>query len=363
MNREKVIACVGMGEPELAHLRLLLRACTSDLHAAWRFGDETSPDLLVVDTRHFAGEMAYTRARGAGIRCAVFSDAPDADAELVLQRPLQRANLVELLNRVAAGDARPEVSAADEEFYVRDLGIGMVEPRATAGEVASGLDDALSAQPKELRGEDVAEPTRRASDVPARRYATRESMLEETALRPMREYLGGELLRGPSRIVLADAPPLVFDPKHRMAYVAGGLHSAESYARSRWRLCDWVPLKSSELARVREELAPLPYSKLIWLDVLLHSGGRLARHLDPKASYRLIQWVEVDANYGWVFRIASAMLQPMRLHEIAAASSANMADVFDVVNAYDAIGLVESRSPAPSERERPTKSLFGRFRG
>ena len=114
---------------------------------------------------------------------------------------------------------------------------------------------------------------------------------------------------------------------------------------------------------MRDELAPLPYSKLIWLDVLLHSGGHLARHLDPKASFRLVQWVDVDANYGWVFRIASAMLQPMRLHEIAAASNARMADVFDVVNAYDAVGLIESRLVAPGEGEQPGKSLFGRFRG
>jgi len=365
VKREKFIACVGMSEPELAHLRLLLRACAADLDATWRFGDETSPDLLVVDKRHFAGEMAFTRACGAGIRCAVFTDAASGtDLDLVLRRPLQRINLVELLNGISEGNTRPEVRAVDEDFYVRDLGIGMVERRSeAAGDIASGLDEALRAQPKELRGEDVAaKSARRASDAPAHRYTTRESMLEETALRPMREYLGGELLRGPSRVALGDAPPLVFDPKHRMAYIAGGLGTAETYANSRWRLCDWTPLRSSELTRLRDELAPIPYSRLIWLDVLLHSRGRLARHLDPKASYRLVQWVEVDSSHGWVFRIASAMLQPMRLHEIAAASNATMSDVFDVVNAYDAIGLVESRSPAPSERERPAKSLFDRFR-
>jgi len=351
-------------------MRLLLRACAAELEASWRLGDESGADLVVVDTRHFSGEMALTRARGAGIRCAVFTDASADDADLVLQRPLQRANLVELLNGIAAAEVRPQVHVPDEEFYVRDLGIGMVEPRPVE-DIVPGLDEALRAKPKELRGENVAEPMRSEPDIPARRaadapmraWATRESMLEETALRPMRDYLGGELLRSPSRVVLDDAPPLVFDPKHHMAYIAGGLRNAEIYARSRWRLCDWAPLKSSELARAREELVALPYSRLTWLDVLLQSGGHLARHLDPKASYRLVQWVEVDPGYGWVFRIASAMLQPLRLHEIAAASSAKMADVFDVVNAYDAIGLIEARSPVPEERGRPAKSLFGRFRG
>lgn len=359
MNREKILACVGVGEAELAHLRLLLRACANELTARWRIGDEASPDLLVADVRDFAGEMAYTRARGAGIRCAVFADVPLAGADLILRRPLQRANLVEILNGVGSSGGVPAVQAQDEDFYVRDLGIGMVEPRRNENDVAQGLDATLGAMPKELRKDAVAPP----AAAPPRKYASREAMLEDTALRPLREYLDSDRLRGPSRVALDGMPPLVLDPKHRMAYVDGGLQAVEGYARARWRLCDWQPLTSADLAQVRATLAALPYAKLIWLDVLLHSGGHLARHLDPKATYRLTQWTEIDPGYGWVFRIASSMLQPMRLHEIAAASGGKMADVFDVVNAYDAIGLIECRTPAPSERERPARSLFGRFRG
>jgi hypothetical protein len=35
------------------------------------------------------------------------------------------------------------------------------------------------------------------------------------------------------------------------------------------------------------------------------------------------------------------MLRPLRLHEIARKADAKMVEVFDVVNAYDAIGLIE----------------------
>ncbi len=363
VSRDKIIACVGINEAELAHLRLLLRACERDLAAAWQIGDESSADLLIADVRNFAGEMASTRARGIGLRCAVFTDAPSPDFDLVLKRPLQRSALIELLNRVDTGEPRLSVvEAAGEDFYVRDLGIGMVEKRPTDGHpVAMGLDEALNSRPQELRKEDPP-LLRRASDHAPRKYATREAMLEETAQRPMREYLGGDLLRGPVRVRIDAAEPLVFDPKHRTAYIAGGLQKVEPYARGRWRQCDCLPLTNAELARVRAEQVALPYSRLIWLDVLLNSGGHLARHLDPKATFRLTQWVEIDPGYGWVFRIASSMLQPMRLHEIAAASGGKMGDVFDVVNAFDAIGLIEWRTPAPSERERSNKSLFGRFR-
>ncbi|MBZ0223993.1 MAG: hypothetical protein K8F35_13295 [Dokdonella sp.] len=364
MDGEKVIACVGVGEAELAHLRLLLRSCAKELTKPWRLGQETGADLLIVDPTDFAGGMAQVRARGTGIRCAVFSDAPAADADFVLHRPLQRGNLITLLNRVASGEARPAAPRRDAAFHVNDIGIGMVEPLPTEVERrgAPGLDDLLKAWPNEFAAEPTSHTKERVAMAPPPRFATREAMLEQTAMRTMREYLDGELLRAPARVVLGKAPALIFDPKHRMAYIAGGLHSVEAYASTRWRLCDWVPLKSAELAQAREKLAALSYAQLIWLEVLLHSAGTLARHLDPKATFRLLQWSDVDPNYGWVFRIASTMLQPLRLHEISAASGTKMGDVFNVVNAYDAIGLIESRLPDPGDKERPGKSLFGRLR-
>lgn len=364
MDGEKVIACIGIGEAELAHLRLLLRSCAKELTTSWRLGQEAGADLLIVDVTDFAGGMAQVRARGTGIRCAVFSDAPSADADFVLQRPLQRANLVSLLNRVASGEARPAAPRRDAAFHVNDIGIGMVEPLPEPAERrgAPGLDDLLKAWPNEFAAEPTSRPRQRLALEPPPHFATREVMLEQTAQRSMREFLDGELLRAPSRVVLGKAPPLHLDPKHRMAYIQGGLQSVEAYASTRWRLCDWVPLKSAELAQAREKLAALSYAQLVWLDVLLHSAGTLARHLDPKATFRLIQWTDVDPNYGWVFRIASTMLQPMRLHEISAASGTKMGDVFNVVNAYDAIGLIEARLSAPDEKENTGKSLFSRLR-
>ena len=103
---------------------------------------------------------------------------------------------------------------------------------------------------------------------------------------------------------------------------------------------------------MRETQSAHAYARLVWLDVLLHSGGQLARHLDPGGTYRLKRWIEIDQGFNRYFRIASVMLQPARLHEIAAASGAPMADVFDVVNACDAIGLLEWQARPPREAVR-----------
>lgn len=347
----------------MAHLRLLLRSCASELAAPWRIGGEDGADLLVVDVRDFAGEMAQARARCSGVRYAVFSDVPLPEAELVLQRPLQRANVIDLLNRISSGLAQRLGRAGPvDDVRMQDLGIGMAEPRAAPADatVAPALDDLLRLQ-READSQSLAN-LHIKPEAPPKVWASREVMLEQTAPRPLREYLSGPLLRGPVRFALEGAMPLVLDPKHRLAYIVGGLQAAEPYVRARWRLCDWVQLRSSELAQAREAGVALPYAHLGWLDVLLHAGGHLARHLDPKATYRLTEPVQAEPGYGWVYRIASVMLQPLRLHEIAAASGAKMSDVFDVVNAYDAIGLIESRLSSPVASESSGRSWFKRRR-
>ena len=116
---------------------------------------------------------------------------------------------------------------------------------------------------------------------------------------------------------------------------------------------------------MRESEPAQPYLRLLWLYVLVHSEGKLARHLDPGGTYRLTRWIEIERDFSSYFRIASTMLQGARLHEIASASGASMADVFDAVNAFDAIGLVEWQPRAPRGGEpapEPKKGLMQRLK-
>jgi len=360
----RTIAVVGVSEQEVAHLRLLLRKCADALDCTWRWGEEDGADFLVVDIDSFAGQMARTRALGAGVRCAVFADRAVEGADLVLQRPLRRDNLVDVLNRASASAVdRASIASLEgsEDFYQGDVAAddagvpALAEPAAPAAAAAAqGLDDALRAEPLELRemnGRDAPVPR---TAIPAdRKYATREAMLADTLPRGLREFLEDNLLLMPARFALPGRPALTLDPKNRVAHIAGSLAAIVPYARGRWRLCDWQRLTTAELAEVRAGEQAHSYSRLVWLYVLLQSGGHLARHLDPGGTYRVTQWVEIEQELARYFRIGKALLQPARLHEVAAAAAAPMADVFDVVNAYDAIGLLEWQPRARREAAPP----------
>lgn len=370
MSDTRTIAVVGVSEQEVAHLRLLLRKCADVLDAAWRWGDEDGADFIVVDVDDFAGQMARTRALGSGVRCAVFSDRVVEGSDLVLQRPLRRDNFVDVLNRASASVvASTSIASVEgsEDFYSTNLEESVAEPSAwqeSAGaEPAGGLDEALRAEPLELREMTARDaPVARAAIPTDRRYATREAMLEDTAPHSLREYLEDNLLRMPARFSLPGAPAITLDPKNRVAHAVGGLGVLEPYARARWRLCDWERLTSAELAEVRSSEQSHSYSRLVWLYVLLHSGGQLARHLDPGGTYRITQWIEIEKELVRYFRIGKALLQPARLHEVAATAAAPMADVFDVVNAYDAVGLLEWTPRAKPEPPKPAPSLMGKLK-
>lgn len=405
----KTIAVVGISDEETAHLRLLMRRASAELSHTWKWGNESRADLLVVDPSSFAGQMARTRAQSGGMRCAIFSDDPDvAGTELALRRPLKSANVVDVLNRAARMAERSEgIAPREQDFYFHDVGEDAgaadvpemhedLQPSARDDQAAPGLDDLLRIDPVEVREASriktaldqnttvfgTSGPTARSEargrespDVIAhgRADAPQEPMLarrsgsaRELARHNLRHYLDGNLLGGPARVTLPDAPPLVLDPKLKVFHSPGRLATLEPYCRTALRPADWQALTSAELNELRTAEPPQPYLKLIWLYVLLHSEGQLARHLDPGGTYKLARWIEIERDFSEYFRIASTMLQPGRLHEIAAASGASMADVFDVVNAYDAIGLIEwqPRSPRGGGEpvEEPKQGLFGRLK-
>lgn len=388
---DKTIAVVGITDEEAAHLRLLMRRAVGELSHSWKWGSESNADLLVVDPSSFAGQMARTRAQAGGMRCAIFGDHPIVDrSELALRRPLKAANVTDVLNRAAAmADYSDGIESHKQDFYFREVGDDDVEDapempevlHAPSGDAAPGLEELLRIDPVEVR--DAARiktpldenttvfgtsgPTARSQvrgkDPDA--LVRRTSGTSDLARHSLRIYLDGDALGGPARITLPDAPPLVLDPKLKMFHSPGRLATLEPYCRTALRPTDWQRLTTAELAELRTAEPPQPYLKLIWLYVLVHSEGQLARHLDPGGTYRLSRWIEIERDFSEYFRIASTMLQPGRLHEIAAASGASMSDVFDVVNAYDAIGLIDwqPRSPRGGEPvEEPKTGLLGRLK-
>jgi len=185
----------------------------------------------------------------------------------------------------------------------------------------------------------------------------------------LRDYLRGNLLGGPATITLIGSPPLTLDPKGRVYHSpANALGALMPYCKQALPARDWHVLTTTELARVRSDQPAQPYSRLIWLATLVRSGGRLASHLDPGGRYKLKDGVQIEADQPSHARIGNVMRDMAKLNEIAAVSGAPMSEVFDVINAYEAIHALETEKRESRYTEpvnvgllaRLRKSLFGR---
>jgi hypothetical protein len=393
---EKIITAIGTSDEDAAHLRLLMRKGAPDLAKVWRWGSEVGADLVVVDPGDFAGQMARARAQVSGIRVAVICNAgADVDGDLAFTRPFKLANVIDVLNRVTqAVEPAAVIAPQRQDFYYEDVHDGGDADAAPAprvgSDVAQGLDEMIrgnplvdpfaNARPPIGADESVTidagdGPTRRSEarierdpqrpndePAPVRRYAPvqKRASPEDLTLRPLRDFLAGDLLGGPAQLALPGAAVLVLDPKSQVFHCEARLAALEPYCRESSRRSDWQALTSTEIAQVRAAHPAQPYHKLQWLDAFLRSGGRLASHLDPGGTYKLQRWLDILRDYPRQARISTTMMQPLRLHEIVAASGAEMSEVFDVVNAYDAIGWLEWKPRAPRHGEvAPDGGLSG----
>lgn len=402
--QEKTIAYVGGSDEDVARLRLTLRKAQPALSCSWRFATEEAADVLVVDARTLVGQMARTRAGERGRRCVVLDEVQATGlgaGEIALVLPYDAARVAAVFNAAAEPVvrlAKPIISHADDSFFADAYDTGpidfdpselpeMVEHDGPAARPPPGWDesealfrrDPTSQTPQvlipgRLDPNTGVEYTPEVSERAAARIADRAAGAVpfdasgapniDPALRrrpppdrtphALSVYCRDELLLGgPARCVRDGAPALVLDPKAQVYHAELDLDALEPYVREEIRRCDWEPLTSAELAEVRARLPGKPNARLVFLETLLGAGGRLAPHLDPGGTYRLLRWFEIAHAYPRYWRISAAMLRPQRLHDIAASSGAPMADVFDLVTAYDAIGYLERTA---RERLRPPDS-------
>jgi hypothetical protein len=399
---EKYLVVIGLSEEDTAHLRLMLRAISGQLEDRWRWGTEDKADLFVVDPSDFSGQITRNRAFSSGRRCAVVGDDELRNGEVRLERPFKSEALVGVLNATSstAVEASDSVNRFNTEFYdmdtftpdfqLEDDEAADVRSRQRESNPAMGLDELLrpdteSSKPQFAVPINLGEDTSLsyAGGTSARREnrlndsvqgLRREEKAEginlgrgtsssDATLAPLRKFLEGNLLGGPASINFESAPPLTLDPKEKQVYTPGTLRELSPYCRHDFTREAFRALTSHELQRQRAEYRTFTYSELIWLDVLVRSGGRLARHLDPGGRFRLKAQPKPDKEFPKHAAIVQALQTPGKLNEISATARASMGDVFDLVNAYDAIGLieVEPRIPRHTEPEK-TGGLLSRLK-
>ncbi len=404
MAIEKYLALVGVSEEDTAHLRLLLRAAAAQLKDRWRWGTEDNADLMFVDPEDLAGQIGRNRAFSSGRRCAVLSAAePLRDGEIRLAKPFKADALVAILNATSDTTTSREDSVSqfrtdfydidnfNADFELEDDEASNARAHQREEHPAPGLDELLKpdadaqkphfavpgtlhadtqlgfAEPSrrsETRVADSAQGMRKVDEKPEGiNLGARRGTSADAGLYPLRAFLESGLLFGPATVTLDDAPPLTLDPKEQQYAAPGRLRELVVYCRNDFAREAFKPITSHELTRVRTEYGVHPYSKLIWLDVFIRSGGRLARHLDPGGRFKLKLYPPAEKDFPRHVGIVAALQQPAKLNEIAASARVSMSEVFDVVNAYDAIGLieVERRPPRHSEPEQPT-GLLARLR-
>lgn len=382
MSTQRFIDYAGGSDEDVARLRLLLRKLAPRLPVRWTLGPEARAELVLVDLSNLAGEAARQRAVDRGVGVVAVRRGSDPEPQGVwLPLPLREDDLHALLAGVGLagpavasvrlipqGDEFFNVDIEDEEAYHVDpellLAVPDSGPRRDEDEVDHDAifrrdDMADSVQmllPDALDGgtevERVAQTSARsavraargqpgqdpAGDAPgAGPGLPRRAPLDEGSW-PLRDYLLLPIVRGPSRIELAGLPPLVIDPKRETYQAPGPLSALELYCMQPLRRADWHPLSTAEIAALHADGKARPWRRLLWMDRLLTSGGRLDPHFDRAGSFRITRWLDITQDFPRHARIAAAMMQPRRLHEIAAVANAPMGDVFDTVNAFEAIG-------------------------
>ncbi len=309
MKSQWIIQCVGTSEEDQAHLRLLLRSARKQMSGDWVWGPESEADLLMMDTQSPISDLAIQRVSHRGVSRAQLIDADEpAPNGLFLRKPFHRDAFAALLNEVARGNMAGPVAGMAASDHAEHANQAVAPGLAQAGK--------------------VAEPT-----------------VDENAMRWLLHFLPKRVLGGPARIALPDAPPLVIDPDERMFWAQGSLPALEPYSREALRFGDWLRLSSDELEEVRTGSVARPYAQLIWMDSYIHSNGSLSRRFDPEGTYRLSKRLDLSNDYPRALRISAQMTNPRRLDAIARASGADLAEVFDVVNAYEAIGYLEWTRP------------------
>lgn len=384
MNTKRIIQCVGTNEQDTAHLRLLMRVTRKEVRDSWTWGTESRADLVIVDTLRLIGDSAMRRAAQRGIDCAQVIGANDPKpAGLFLRRPLQRDAFVALLNKVGAGGgAAADIDTWSDEFLDLDLGHvdlsvldadhpGVRAPRSDAAETHADPGSMRSGEPspdisaefvraiERIKSDHAVDPSDNdpanlphAEGVFDTEFGNAvEPGIDENATYPLIYYLEKGVLAGPARIALPGLPSLLLDPDEQFFWARGSLPGIEQYARVPLRFGDWVRLDRFEFQEARSGIAARPYTRLIWMDSFIHSKGFLARHLDPGGNYRLTNRLDLTLDYPRAFRVGAVMGVPRKLHEIARVSAVGLAEVFDVINAYEAIGYVEwtHREQVPSK--------------
>jgi len=330
----KRITMHGASDEDVTRLRDLLGGNAGNLQSNWKIYSGNETDLVVIDVDTVYGHMDWLRAHSTGRPVAVLTEhAQFSDADLVLHKPLDAANLVDVLNR-----ADPLI--ADRPDWTSD---DVPAPPPVPSRAAA-------AAPRPV----VAPPPPPAPPAPPRE-------------RRLADWLADGALQSAVRLQDASAPELIVDPSAKTFYAEGNARSLAPYCARVIAPSEWQEVSAADAAKLQETGKTQPASRLLWLAHALGSNGQICAGLDVNAKYKLARWPQIEREFPKHFRIATVMLkQYATLTEIAEQSGATLPDVVDFTNAYNATGYVESEAVARAaeapQRDSGRHAILSRLR-
>ncbi len=426
MSSTRTLTIIGASEDSVAHIRLLLRIAGTRLQHRWELRDGDDADLLVIESSgDIATSAIQTRCAATGVPYAVLCDQDDLIVHgMALRRPLKLDQLVAILNTAGAmrsdADVMPGLNA---DFYSSDFsdqipqgrrGTAWDQPDYATPDVshapAPSKSDAVDAFNLLIHGDPLEEPlpqkplinectalegrkggatqrselqrdagTRAAASLigvspidlepislgpqVAQPQAKQKTIEGESAPALVPSLLREGMLLSPVRISAEGLPNIVLDPKDRRFYSDSPLQELAAYLSLGQESVQRVAVVGAELQRVRNTQISHSFDELRWLFALAASNGRLDSKLDPGGRYAINQPFAAAAELRSHASITALMTTPIALNEVARASGARMEDVFDVVNAYAAIGRIDyvPRQSLQSTPPKDTKAGFWRM--
>jgi len=340
----KRITMQGAADEDVARLRELLQRSAAGLTSHWKLYNGGETDLVVIDVDTVYGHMDWLRAHSSGRPVAVLTEhAQFSDADLILHKPLDAEQLIDVLNRAGASIAeRPD---SDEGV------VGAPAPAAAAPAARSN-------------GRAAAAPAAVTAPVPVAAPAPPPAP-EPPRERRLADWLADGVLSAPARLRSAGAPDLIVDPAGKTFAADGNLRGLAPYCTRPIAPGEWQDVPGGEVAALQGAGKLQPLARLVWFAHALGSGGQLGPGLDPNARYKLGKWPQIEREFPKHFRIATVMMkQPALMTEIAEQSGASLSDVADFINGYNAIGFVETDMPAaaPAQRDTGRGAILSRLR-
>jgi len=383
MSKTFRIAALSVAPSELEQIKSLMHGVQMDIRWEW-IADSASADVLLIDVDSLYGHMDWLKAHAQSRRVICLTASSMSDKDIMVARPISSGGLQHALRLVIGEDVGSAgipphglgpVAAATPARVTgeRPLVAKPVAPNVvvrTTGErplVTQRITGQQAAVGQPITGQRPAVPAHPTATPMA--AAPTAAPATPPAPKPSAGSLADFLLAGrlPEAAALSrpGLPTLILDPAQDRYYSGLTLKPLLPYCRGQILHSEWKPVPAAELEKLRDSGAGLPLSRLVWLYAMGTSNGTaLLAGLDQNARFKLLKWPQIEREFPKHFRIATAMMKAATaLTDVAELSGAALAEVYDFVNAYAAIGFVaEENQPALTDHAQVLERLHARAR-